>query len=1066
MLTIRAATSLLAQADSLDALRPLVRKLGFEAPLLEATRESLTTFGVAEWVTEARLGSGIGNIRLLAVRLTGDSPHDARELTRRVGAALVRNAPARLWCLASLDASGRLLCLAAVTAHPDGPRVAALRVDRGRIVDSDADTIRALASIPADLDRIVHARWTDILKRDALSQRFYRTLEKLVRELALTAKGKATAEERSELALLCASRLLFLAFLEAKGWLAGERGFLLTHCTDQLERGGHLHERFLRPLFFGTLNTPAPQRAPAARAFGAVPFLNGGLFSPTRLEQQRRTLTFADDAITAVIGDLLDRYRFTAREDSSTWSESAVDPEMLGRAFECLMATDERRKSGSFYTPPSLVQQAVDDALRAAMPGLRPGVITREEAAQLESLRILDPACGSGAFLVHMLEHLASLLQTSGDDRPIHTLRREVLTRSIFGVDRNPMAVWLCELRLWLSVVIECPETRPSRIPPLPNLDHHIRVGDTLSAGNLQFASVSARTLTTLRQRYARATGNRKRTLGASLESEERKRAVAELSRMIDATTRERRDLLLLMRQRDLFGERAAPTRVARARLAQVRATLREQQQRSRQLSLGGALPFRFAAHFADVASTGFDIVIGNPPWVRPHNLPLAERTRLRNEYQTLRDAAWRAGALRAGAGAGFAAQADLAVAFVERSTQLLKPGGVLALLLPAKLWRSLAGGGVRRFLAEHAHLHTVRDWSDATALFDAAVYPSLLVATRTHANTGGRADGSSANAPVHLNEHVHVAITRHSAEHVFDMEPHLLSLGSDAGAPWILLPPPVRDAFERIRRAGPALGDSNLGRPLLGVKCGLNSAFLVHATEHDDDTATIVEDGRSFLVERMLLRPALRGDAIPLAGLHATTSAADLSILWTHSADGAPLRTLPPRTTRWFARYRSQLELRRDARSRQPWWTLFRTEAARFESTRLVWADLGRSLRTRILAPGDPTVPLNTCYVLRTASFADACALNTVLTSPIAAAWLDVIAEPARGGWRRFLGWTVAALPVPANWEVARTPLADFWRRQQSGDAPTPEQHVAVVASAYGIPLQSLIPLINWHAR
>jgi len=1050
VLTIRAATSLLAQASSLDACSPLLRKLGFETPFTAVSHAALIAFGVAEWTSSAQLASGAGNLRLLVVRLVDDVAFDARELTRRVGAALVRHAPTRLWCVASLDASGNWLCLASVAAHPDGPRVAALRVDRRRIVDSDADTVRALASIPADDDRLVHARWTDILKRDALSARFYRTLETLVRELAVTAKGRATSEERSELALLCASRLLFLAFLEAKGWLAGERGFLLTHCTNQLERGGRLHERFLRPLFFGTLNTPSAQRAAASRAFGAVPFLNGGLFSPTRLEQQRRTLIFSDDAITAIIGNLLDRFRFTAREDSSTWSESAVDPEMLGRAFECLMATDERRKSGSFYTPPSLVMLAVNDALGAAIPNLREGLVTTEQAAQLESLRILDPACGSGAFLVHMLERVAALLQTAGDDRPIHIVRREVLTRSIFGVDRNPMAVWLCELRLWLSVVIECPETRPSRVPPLPNLDHHIRVGDTLSAGNLQFASPSARALTVLRERYARATGNRKRTLALALDTEERTRAIGEVSRMIDTTTNARRDLIQAVRQRDLFGERSAPTRGERARLVTLRTTLREQRLRSNRLKLGGALPFRFAAHFADVAATGFDIVIGNPPWVRPHNLPLAERVRLRSEYQTLREAAWRTGAVRAGAGAGFAAQADLAVAFVERSTQLLKSSGVLALLLPAKLWRALAGGGVRRYLAEHTHLHTVRDWSDATALFDAAVYPSLLVATR------GRSNPS-----------VRISVARHSGEHVFDTEPHLISMAGDAGAPWVLLPPPVREAFEQLRRAGPALGDSGLGRPLLGVKCGLNAAFLVHATEHDDDTATIHDDGRTHLIERVLLRPALRGDAIARAGVRGRTgSSPELRILWTHAADGAPLRTLPPRTGRWFARYRSQLELRRDARARHPWWTLFRTEAARCESTRLVWADLGRSLRTTILPPGDPTVPLNTCYVLRTASFDDACALNTLLTSPVAAAWLDAIAEPARGGWRRFLGWTVAALPVPGNWETARAPLAAFWKQQQSGTPPTPEQHCAVVAATYGIPLHALLPLLNWHSR
>ena len=1112
VLTIRAATTLLAQADSLDALNNLAHKLGFETPMLRVTDDALQTLGIHEWVTEARLTRGDGNRRLVSARISG-SPADARDWTKLICQALVRNAPTRLWSVMLLDASGSSLFVACASAHPTGPRVAALRVDRQRIVDSDADTIRALASVPTEPDRVCHARWADILKRDALSARFYRTLDKLVRQLALTAKGKGSREERDELALLCASRLLFLAFLEAKGWLAGERGFLLKHCASFLEQGGRLHERFLRPLFFGTLNTPIHQRSAAAKSFGAIPFLNGGLFSPTRLEQQRRTLIFSDDAIVALIGDLLDRYRFTAREDSSSWSEAAVDPEMLGRAFECLMATDERRRSGSFFTPPSLVQRAVSDAIGAAIPALSvnaletgrlseqpssvnagcaffdAGTFTPEIIQRLESLHILDPACGSGAFLVHLLEYTADLLATAGDGRPTHVIRRDVLTRSIFGVDRNPMAVWLCELRLWLSVVIECPETHPEKIPPLPNLDHNIRVGDTLAAGDLRFASPSARTLTKLRLRYARATGSRKRTLATSMDAEERKRAVSESTRMIDATANVRRELLENLRRRDLFGERTPPTRKDRSRMEQIRDALRQQRLQRHRIEMGGALPFRFAAHFADVAAEGFDIVIGNPPWVRPHNLPIAERARLRIEYRTIREAAWKAGAQRAGAGAGFAAQADLAVAFVERGAELLKPSGVLALLLPAKLWRSLAGGGVRQYLAETMHVQVVRDWSDASALFDAAVYPSLLVATRPRASVAtaniSSIDTMIARSPAEPPDNAHgecgaslpvtdrladlqVSITRGEREHRFGIPRHFLSMGADSAAPWLLLPPDVRNAFERLRRSGPALGDSQLGRPLLGVKCGFNSAFLVRATEHDDDTATIESDGRQYIVERTLLRPALRGDAIAvrskeIAHRHAP---GDLQILWTHGADGLPLRLLPPRTGRWFAHYRSQLETRKDARTRQPWWTLFRTEAARSESARLVWADLGRTLRTTVLHPGDPTVPLNTCYVLRAASLTDAFALDTLLTSPIAAAWLDAIAEPARGGWRRFLGWTVAALPVPENWAASRIPLANFCRMQRNGTAPSPEEHVAVAAAAYGIPLQSLLPLLHWRTR
>jgi hypothetical protein len=91
---------------------------------------------------------------------------------------------------------------------------------------------------------------------------------------------------------------------------------------------------------------------------------------------------------------------------------------------------------------------------------------------------------------------------------------------------------------------------------------------------------------------------------------------------------------------------------------------------------------------------------------------------------------------------------------------------------------------------------------------------------------------------------------------------------------------------------------------------------------------------------------------------------------------------------------------------------------------------------------------------------------LNTLLTSPVAAAFLDAIAEPARGGYRRFLGWTVASLPIPENWETARVALAAFHKRASLKTPPTAEEHLAIVAAAYGIPLASLLPLLHWRTR
>lgn len=1135
MLTLRAAARLLARADSFAALRPLADVLGFASasPLDGALRRAL---GLSSHVARAALAVGPGSLRLLLAELAPSErpdgpgpdaasrpstsanaiPTDARERTRRLAATICRSAPDRLWCLVTLEQTEThtVVCIATATGVRSGTRVAALRVDCRRVLDSDAETLRALAAVTERDDLLRHARFTDILRRDALGIRFYRALEAAVEQLArsLAAAGNEgtrhappkhgpSPDERRELALLCASRCLFLAFLEAKGWLDQRRDFLLHHCVRTLETGGRLHDRLLRPLFFGTLNTPRRQRAPAARAFGAVPFLNGGLFAPTPLEKRWHRWRFTDDAITHLVVALIDRYRFTAHEDSELWSEAAVDPEMLGRAFEGLMADSERRRSGSFYTPPALVAHAVRGALTALLeappfslsldPEPSDGTLAdgtgfralaqlsadRRHAvrAQLESLRLLDPACGSGAFLVHLLEVLDALLASLGDTRDAHTRRRDLLARCIFGVDRHPMAVWLCELRLWLSVVIECPAAHPDEVPPLPNLDHHIRVGDSLAGGGFRFVASDARRLTRLRERYARASGARKQQLADTLDREERTRAIVDLTRRRAALQQERRTLLTVLRGRDLFGERRRPQRAERVRLHALRGLSRALAADAHRLQLGAALPFRFAAMFADVAALGgFSLVVGNPPWVRPHALPRAEREWLRREFRVMRAAAWRHGAARAGAGAGFAAQADLAAAFVERSLHLLAPGGTLALLVPAKLWRTLSGGGVRRLLLEDSQLYALHDWSDAPALFEAATYPSLVITRRATPDSVREDTGRRRSAP----RAVHCSVTRRRTVQ-FQREADSLPLQHDPDAPWVLLPPAAHAAFEALRRAGRPLADTALGRPLLGVKCGCNAAFLVHACEHHDDSATVTTlagPPRQAVIERALLRPALRGEHIGIGRGGPDTehiappgTPADTRVLWTHGPDGRPLRALPPATTRWLAQWRPRLQSRRDARQQQPWWTLFRTEAARADLPRLVWADIARTMRCTVLPAGDPTVPLNSCYVMRLPSLADAQTLMALLSSSVANAWLGALAEPARGGFRRYLGWTVAALPVPADWPRAVRLLQPLGAQlsRDGGPAQTNASTIATldaaVLQAYQLPPLLITPLLEW---
>ncbi|MGQ0764693.1 MAG: Eco57I restriction-modification methylase domain-containing protein, partial [Gemmatimonadota bacterium] len=1006
---------------------------------------------------------GGGPLRSLIVRCRPGS--GVRDVLPRISGRLCSAVPQFSWLLVGLGAERREAAIATWEDHGTGPRHSSLVVEPANVRVSDAETLVALAAAGTGDDALVHHRWHEILGRLVLSARFYRALERAVVTLGEGAEGRAPGEARRELALVCASRLLFLSFLQARGWLDRDADFLVRQLEAVLETGGRVHRRFLEPLFFGTLNTRLTRRAPAARRFGRVPFLNGGLFARTPLEKRYRNLVFRDQEVVALFDDVLTRYRFSPREERSEWSESAIDPEILGRAFESLMASRERRENGAFYTPHSLVGQATDSALDETLAAaglaselrsrlLRGVELAAHETADarrvLSSLRVLDPACGSGAFLVHLLERLAGMLRLAGDRRPITDVRRAVLAQSIFGVDVNPMAVWLCELRLWLSVVLDLDTDDPAAVAPLPNLDRNVRTGDTL-AGEAWGKGTGDPEVARLRIRYARSTGVRKAGFGRLLDRRERTAALAAMCARLEALTLERLALVSVARGKDLFGRRRGALAAERLRREQIRAQVRSIRRQVEFVAGRGGVPFSFSSHFADAgACGGFDLVIGNPPWVRLHRIPPEKREQMRAQFRVFRDAAWQRGAAAANAGAGFAAQVDLAALFAERSVQLVRVGGVVALLLPVKLWRSLAGGGFRRLLSAECSLRVLEDWSEAPATFDAAVYPALVVARR---------------APPDPDDELKATVHRRHLAISWKVEPSGLALDDSPGAPWVVLPPDARRAFARIAAAGTPLAESTLGQPALGVKCGCNEAFVVTLVEGEgagEETCVVRTARGNVRIETALLRPLLRGE-----GVRQWSATFDQSsIIWTHELSGEPLRKLPPAAARWFGKWRAALARRSDVRSAQAWWSLFRIDGAAMDRPRVVWSDVSRGPRACVLPAGSPVVPLNSCYVLKCRDDVDAAAFLALFNSPLIAAWFEAIAEPARGSFRRYLGWTVARLPVPHDWARAREILAPVGCRGVEGTELSAEELLDATRSAYRISKRTASALLEWTWR
>lgn len=1066
MRTLRSAAILLSSTTCVECTGPLLVELGFRDELVFVDQETRERLGLTDEMESASMSLGPGSMRALVGTLSG--PASARETVARLASRLASRTPHILWVLILIHRDAGQIVIGSWYSGNKTPRVVALVATQKAIVDSDSETLCALAAAATDSDIATHSRWLEILGRETVSRNFFRAMHVCVGDLARSLTPVAPDAPSAELALLYLSRLLFLSFIETKAWLSGDHAFLANQFADCMVHGGRYHRRVLTPLFFGTLNTKPINRAPGAQRFGKIPFLNGGLFARSSLERTHSTAEFSDEALGDAFGKLLTRFRFTAREDSSVWSEAAVDPEMLGKAFESLMVAPDRKATGAFYTPQTLVEQVTasaivhaisgnaipEDAVVDALAGEIPAPGIREPILQrVGHLRILDPACGSGAFLVHTLERLASLRVHLGDARPIHAIRREILTRSIFGVDVNPTAVWLCELRLWLSMAIEDPQRDPMKVTALPNLDRNIRVGDSLAGGSFQESAGMTRSqrITTLRARYSRTAGRRKTMLARMLDRLERQCAVATLDTAIVRAGHERRELLVALRSPDLFGDRLQSPG-SKARLVALRNGIRVAHRTRRLLTSGGALPFLFSTQFADVgAAGGFDIVIGNPPWVRIHNVDSIARDRLSREFVVFRESAWQAGADAAGAGRGFSSQVDLAALFLERSVSLTRDGGTAALLVPAKLWRSLAGGGIRSYLARETTLAELHDLTESPQLFDAAVYPSVIVARRNLSRT----DSPTALAVVHR---------RQSAIH-WKLEPASLPFDSTLGSPWLIMPPDVRSAFDRVSAAGVPLAD-RIGRPVLGVKTGCNEAFVVRLTTdseiQNDATLVGIESAEvSGLVEKILLRPLHRGESIWPWRLRSPPE----QIIWTHG-DCGPLEQLPAHARRWLLRWQRELERRTDARGRSPWWAIFRTESAGSSGPRVAWSDFGRCPRAAVVDANDPTVLLNSCYVARCRNATDAYVLTAVLNSPIAAAWLNALAEPARGGYHRYLGWTVALLPLPADWNAARRILAPIAERAVHGEPPGADLLLGAVLAAYGLSENEVEPLLLWNCR
>ena len=841
------------------------------------------------------------------------------------------------------------------------------------------------------------ARVADALGAEAVGRQFFRRFRSTLEAMSAALPRACPPAERHGLALLQLTRVLFLYFVQTKGWLDGRPDFLAREVDRCLGRGRRLQRDLLQPLFFGTLNRAAADRSRIPRGFGRIPFLNGGLFEPHPLERRWRA-DLPNSVWREAFDSLFERFDFTADEAGQP---GLVAPDMLGRVFEGVMEPDLRHRSGTFYTPAALVRSLIHAGLVAVVaerldcpePRAARYLADRAEPARrvLREVTVLDPAVGSGAFLLGALELLA---EAEADRCSLTAARRRVLRRSLFGVDLNAAAVRLTELRLWLAVVAD-ERAEVDAVEPLPNLDCVVRQGDSLLdpagrwPGGRAVPRGEAAALTRLRRGLVSATGADKRALARELRRAEARAFAVALDAAevaLDAQIAERLDDA---RAKTLFGEPRGLDRELRSELTRLRTERHAVRRARRRFRREGELPwFHYESQFADVFQRGgFDLVAGNPPWVRAEELPRQLREELASRFRW-----WHGGGSR-----GFANRPDLSLAFVERAWELTRPGGSIALLVPAKLATAEYGARARHGLAAQGTIRAAADLTGtAEAAFDATVYPLALVATKSPPSDDHRVR-TTLRVP---RSHAAAAVPQRELA---------------GGGPWVLAQASTVVALRALAHH-PRLEERFVCH--LGVKTGANDLFL-------DPPAS---------VEPELLRWAIRGrDVQPFR------AARSRRLLWPCDASGRPLTDLPPGAAAHLRAHTSRLQARADAQAGPPW-ALFRTAAAS-APYRVVWADLARRLTAVALVDDGARaqIPLNTCYVLSVPDEDTAQRVAAWLNATWLRAAARLVAPPAAGGFARFSARVVGSLPLPDT-ALTDPALGNLARAGAEGRAVQPE--------------------------
>lgn len=514
-------------------------------------------------------------------------------------------------------------------------------------------------------------------------------------------------------------RIVFLYFLQSKGWLAGNLHYmhdLFYDASDEVK--GDFLDKVLEPMFFGLLNTRPEDRssAPLVNGVGVkyipnadeIPYLNGGLFQQEKIDEVESVFPAG---MFQSLFDFFDSYNFTIDENDPNDAEVGVDPEMLGKIFENLL--EDNKDKGAFYTPKEIVRYMCQESLTAYLQTGIDDAEVKEHIAnfvktndveelggasselamsidqKLIDVKICDPAIGSGAFPMGLLRELYACRKSIEifEEDNAADIKRHIIQNNIYGVDIEKGAVDIARLRFWLALIID--EKEPM---PLPNLDFKIMQGNSL----LESYKGVDLDVTSKKLKTGKDTKKTRGVLSLGFEETDVQKIIQDLVKsyfsITDHTLRAQRRQQIDKYVKDYIKVCAEGNH--------------EVQDAVDELEIPNDQFFLWHTYFADVFEQGgFDIVIGNPPY----------GVSIKDDYRKAVVTSW-----------GNVPDYEIYYYFIVLAAPLLKEKGIMSYIIPNTFLFNTFAKHFREMLVEKWNVLEILDCTKFP-IFESAVVRNAI---------------------------------------------------------------------------------------------------------------------------------------------------------------------------------------------------------------------------------------------------------------------------------------------------------------------------------------------------